>query len=84
MQGLGFEYDVPRFRIIAFDEAMKNHADRLFRKSDVLAKRLLLRFREPLPALLALPVLNTILPIKARFDHLEAAIVAGHFLPCFL
>jgi hypothetical protein len=73
------------FESVGSTMQMENHADFFFLetahlwKSHIGSEWLLLRgLRKPLPALLALPPLNSILPVEARLHHLQAAIVASH------
>ena len=58
-------------------------AHRFLRKPYIRAEWLLLRFREPLAALLALEPPDRV-PSATSFHHLDHARVARHFGPCFL
>jgi hypothetical protein len=69
---------------VAFHKAVQNHADLFLRESDIRPERLLLRLREPLSALLALPALNPIPAVESGLHHLQSAVVAGHFGLAFL
>jgi hypothetical protein len=64
---------------VAFHKAAPNHADLFLWEPDIGSERLLLRPREPLSALLALPALNPIPAVKSGFDDLQSAVVARHF-----
>jgi hypothetical protein len=63
---------------------MENHSHLLNREPHIGVKRLLLRFREPLAARLTLPALNLVLAVEPSLHHLDSAVVARQFGPCFL
>lgn len=64
---------------VAFHKVVQDHLNLLTRQPHIGSERLLLRLREPLAALLALPALNPIPTIETCLHHLDPAVVARHF-----
>src|SRR5260370_34193510 len=68
---------------VAFHKAMEDTDHSFLREPYISPDWLLLRFRESLPALLALPTLD-IVPSTSSLHRLDFAGMTRHFGPCFL
>jgi hypothetical protein len=73
-----------RAHAVTLHEMMEDHRHLVRRQAYIRAERLLLRLSEALSALLAFESLDFVFAVKTGLHHLDSAIVARHFEPCFL